>query len=94
MDGTENDYAEDMRCIAEFALEEECLEGAVLGIAKQITDKGWNSLTSRQQEVFNTIAISATRRECKRCGTGIAPSELCLGGDYCGWCDHQMGKGD
>jgi hypothetical protein len=94
MDTTIYEHAEDMRCIAEFALENDCLEGAALGIAKQITSLGWDTLTPRQQEVFEAVALPATRRECWRCGNEIIATELCFGGEVCGWCDHQLAKDD
>jgi len=93
MDG-QHEYEDEMCCIAEFSLDEGILEGAVLGIAKQIVGKGWLSLTSRQQEVFIQIAVPAAVRNCQRCGTEIIASELELGGTYCGWCLHQVDKGN
>ncbi|MBS6829195.1 MAG: hypothetical protein KH208_04870, partial [Desulfovibrio sp.] len=57
-------------------------------------DKGWQSLTHRQQEVFTQIAVPATSLECKLCGNDIEPFELGLGGKYCGACDNLMAKND
>ncbi len=94
MDPTDYEYDEEMRCAAEFLLDEGILEGATEGIAKQITSKGWAKLTSRQQEVFIEYALPKAQRDCKRCHGEIPLTELGVGGDYCSWCDHQIDKGN
>jgi hypothetical protein len=86
------EVAEEMRCIAEFALEQRCLKVPAHGIAKQIVSRGWHTLTSRQKEVFIKMAVPLTKRECCCCGNEIEAGELPLGGEYCGWCYSRIAK--
>lgn len=94
MDTSDDDFEENMRCAAEFVLEHDLVSGPAEGIAKQVIGKGWDSLSSRQVDIFEAFVIPAATRECERCGCEIPFCELSLGGDLCSWCAHQVDKGN
>ncbi len=80
---------------AELLIERGMIEGAALGVAKQALDKGLDSLSDRQREVFNDHVIGDNRvEECDRCGNGIEDSELCeaLDSGLCNYCEVQVAK--
>lgn len=87
-------FENDMECVANYVLENDLVEGAVEGIAKQLIDKGWNSLSPKQAEVFQNDAIPKATVECANCGMHIPFNELEFGEGRCGWCQHQKDKRD
>ncbi|SBV98152.1 hypothetical protein KL86DPRO_11340 [uncultured delta proteobacterium] len=92
MDTTSHEVAEEMRCIAEFALEQRCLKIPFHGYAKKIISQGWRSLNQSQQEAFIKVAVPLTKRECRCCGNELEAGELLLGGKYCASCENRIAK--
>lgn len=92
MDIDGHEVAENMRWIAEFVLDQDELQGAARGIAKQIVSRGWHTLTECQREVFMEVASPLAKRECHCCGHELEPGELLLGGKYCASCENRIAK--
>lgn len=76
MDIAEYQHAEDMKRAAAYVLEYDLVSGPAKGIARSICDRGWNSLTSRQQDVFRTYALPEVPSTCEWCGADIPLNEL------------------
>lgn len=73
------------------------LEGAALGITKQVMDQGFDSLSEKQVFVFNKEVLKPFTRSCKRCGTSIPWSEMydaVFEHGLCNWCWHMTTKDD
>jgi hypothetical protein len=79
-------------------VDSEGLEGAALGITKLVIDKGRETLSPKQEYVFQTQVLDEyTVDECKRCSGDIPWCEMMAAyenGGYCGWCTHMMNKDD
>jgi len=79
-------------------IELEAIERAALGIAKQVLDKGYASLSPKQEQVFDRYIIAEfTRERCERCGQAIPWSEMYDAydnGGFCGFCAHMLSKDD
>lgn len=87
MDTSAFEYAEDMRYVASFVLEHELVSSAAEGIAKQILTRGWASLSDRQKEVFELIAVPQATKKCSSCGVEVPYNELDIAdGNLCSWC--------
>lgn len=82
---------EEYEYVANYLLENDMLEGAYAGIAKQVSGKGYESLSVKQKELFDNNIIPMIDRECKQCGGEIPYSEF-DSIPYCGWCEHQVAK--
>lgn len=76
MDIAEYQHAEDMKRAAAYVLEHDLVSGPAEGIARAICDRGWNSLTSRQQDVFRKYALPEVPSTCEWCGADIPLNEL------------------
>ena len=74
------------------------LDGAALGITKQVIDRGQESLSERQEAVFEAEVVKKyPQQDCKRCGTEIPWSEMYYSydnGGHCSYCQHQINKND
>lgn len=93
MDIAEYQHAEDMKIVAEYLLRNNLVSGALEGISKVISTKGWNSLSEKQQYAFDAYALPKATLECSRCGIEIPFNELeCNDTGLCSWCLHQMDK--
>ena len=71
------------------------LEGKEAGIAKQMLDKGYDSLSEKQKFVFDKAIENNTIDECQRCGEDIPWCEMFEAldnGGYCSYCQHVMEK--
>lgn len=72
------------------------LEGAALGITKQVIDKGQESLSTAQMSVFNNQVINVfVTHECSRGGHDVPWSEMYAvytNGGYCSYCQHMKDK--
>lgn len=71
------------------------LEGKEAGIAKQMLDKGYDSLSEKQRYIFDKAIENNTVDECQRCGVDIPWCEMLEALDnrsYCGYCQHMMEK--
>ena len=66
------------------------IDGAALGITKQVLGQGENSLSSAQAHVFKRDVLDVfVTAECKRCGGNIPWSEQSfaeINGGYCANC--------
>ncbi|MBE6326554.1 MAG: hypothetical protein E7077_05755 [Bacteroidales bacterium] len=65
------------------------------GIAKQMLDQGYNSLSEIQKNVFDNAIERNSVKECKRCSNEIPWSEMIEAldnGGLCGWCHHFKSK--
>ena len=89
-----DDFDNDMECVAKYILDNDLAEGAVEGIAKQLLDRGWNSLSEKQAAVFQKHAIPLATVKCADCNDPIPFSELEFGEGRCSWCQHQKEKRD
>ncbi|AVW95428.1 hypothetical protein [Vibrio parahaemolyticus] len=74
------------------------LEGAALGITKQVIDQGEDSLSSKQKFVFkNQVLEPHTVSECSRCGSNVPWSEMydaAMEHGLCNYCWHMTTKDD
>ena len=73
-----------------------CLDDPAKGITKLVIDKGFNSLSIKQQYVFKEAIIQHYTDECYRCGNEIPWTEMSAAehnGGLCSWCD-QVGSKD
>jgi DNA-directed RNA polymerase subunit RPC12/RpoP len=73
----------------------EHLDGAALGIAKQVADRGLDSLSDKQKYVFERDVMSHYYvEECERCGNEIPWEEMYQATDsnYCSYCEHMYQK--
>lgn len=71
------------------------IEGKEAGIAKQMIDKGYGSLTEKQRYVFDKMIENNSVDECKRCACDIPWCEMLEAldnGGYCNYCQHMMEK--
>jgi len=83
-----NDYLSDL--VRNGALEE-----PAAGIARQMIDRGVDSLTDNQWYAFSRGMEHYYVEECTRCASGIPWSEMAGAvdnGGYCGYCSHMMEK--
>lgn len=94
-----NDHIEDDGGYKDFLQEVMSeLEGAALGIVKQVIDKGEDSLSDKQKYVFETQVLDQfTISECSRCGGDIPWSEMYAAATdtgMCSYCAHMVQKDD
>lgn len=67
-----------------------------VGIAKLVIEKGFESLSEKQQFVFEKAISYYVFNECNRCGTDIPWCEMSAAednGQLCSWCQ-QVGRKD
>ena len=67
------------------------------GIAKQMLDQGYDSLSDKQKYVFDKAIENNSMKECKRCSSDIPWCEMIEAldnGGLCGWCQHFKEKMD
>ena len=67
------------------------IEEKELGIAKQMLDKGYKSLSEKQKYVFDRMINNHTVNECQRCGIDIPWCEMLAAldnGGLCNYCQH------
>ena len=72
------------------------IEGAALGITKQVMDKGYPSLTDNQIYVFKKEVLDHyVTDSCTMCASPIPWEEMVHASDnggYCSWCSNQIEK--
>lgn len=72
------------------------LEQPARGITLQVIDEGVDSLSEKQEHVFDRYVIGEYAVEnCTKCGCSIPWSEKADAydnGGYCGWCEHMRQK--
>jgi hypothetical protein len=83
--------------VLECLIESDLLEGAALGIAKQVLSKGRESLSEKQEYVFQRfVADKYFKLECSRCHIPMPTSEVLIAlmedDGLCGWCRHMREK--
>lgn len=86
---------EDFNGFVEELIKSSRLEGKEAGIAKQMLDKGYDSLSEKQKFVFDKAIENYTIDECQRCGEDIPWCEMFEAldnGGYCSYCQHVMEK--
>ena len=69
------------------------LSDAALGITKQFLDRGWSSLSERQQFVFSKHVIDSNIKQCRFCEHEIPTNEMyasSTNGGYCSSCKHNL----
>jgi hypothetical protein len=70
-----DEYDEDFTSFLKTLLEQDRLQGALQGIAKQAISKGVNSLSEKQKEVVdNFIEQYKEKNVCERCSNGNVSS--------------------
>jgi len=88
------DQDEVLRHLVEY----EYLEGAALGIAKQVLDQGITSLSPRQRDVYRMfVEEKYFAMECERCGTELPTSEIIFALEedgLCSWCAKMKANDD
>lgn len=96
-----NDHIEDDGGYNDFLqqiIDGEHLEGASLGIVKQVIDRGVASLSDKQKYVFETQVLDEfTISECSECGGEIPWSEMYVAAvdtGMCSYCAHMVQKDD
>ena len=89
-------YEEGFLKFLQELIEWEQIEGAALGIAKQVLDKGLESLSEQQDFVFRKYVVEANFVDrCKRCGNEIAWHEMVFAhrnGGFCEYCEHMRNR--
>jgi hypothetical protein len=83
--------------VLEYLIAYDLLEGPALGIAKQVLSKGTESLTEKQEYIYQRfVADKYFSLECDRCSTPMPTCEvvyaLTEGDDLCAWCRHMKAK--
>ncbi|MCW7553669.1 hypothetical protein NX722_13730 [Endozoicomonas gorgoniicola] len=77
-------------------VESEGLEEAAEGITRKVIAEGRESLSKKQEYVFQTRVVDEFGTgDCKRCGEDIPWSEMYAAnenGCLCGWCAHMVAK--
>jgi hypothetical protein len=72
------------------------IDGAALGIAKQVVAQGIGSLSDKQLWVFKTYVLDAqTVDRCERCAHEIPWHEMARArrnGGYCDYCEHMQNR--
>lgn len=81
----------------EELLRKDVLTGALEGIAKQVVDKGMNSMRGKQEEVLNSFIENFRKNhECERCSNDNVTSLTDLiyveENGLCPMCDYDMEK--
>lgn len=92
---TERYNEDDFNGFVEELINSSRLEGKEAGIAKQMLDKGYDSLSEKQRYIFDKAIENNTIDECQRCGVDIPWCEMFEAldnGGYCGYCQHMMEK--
>lgn len=64
-------YEDDFNGFVEEIINSSRLEGKEAGIAKQMLDKGYDSLSEKQRYIFDKSIENNTIDECQRCGVDI-----------------------
>lgn len=83
-----NDYLKDL-------INSGRLSDTEAGIAKQVIDKGYDSLSEKQKFVFDRAINNHSVEECKACGTDIPWCEMLNAldnGGLCSDCQHVWEK--
>ena len=88
----EREQNEEFESFFRYLIEEDKLSGAALGIAKQATTKGMESLSAKQRQVMDSVIDNYAFPECRRCGSDIPMGELEYDDEYCSYCAHMMEK--
>ena len=72
------------------------LDQPALGVARQLADRGYDSLSDKQKWVLETQVFDLYGSEaCERCANPIPWSEMngaYHNGGYCSWCQHMEEK--
>ncbi len=92
---TERYYEESFKGFVVELINSGRLETNEAGIAKQMLDKGYESLSEKQKFVFDKAIENNTVDACQRCGLDIPWSEMLEAldnGGYCNYCQHMMKK--
>lgn len=92
---TERYNEDDFNGFVEELINSSRLEGKESSIAKQMLDKGYDSLSEKQRYIFDKAIENNTVAECQRCGVDIPWCEMLEAldnGGYCGYCQHMMEK--
>ena len=99
--GWNDRYPEEERAFDNFLehlLENECIEGAALGITKKVLSDGRESLTSAQEDVFQKYVLDENSKEyCSFCGDTITWDEMLIAKDNkwrCSHCINLLSKDD
>ncbi len=89
---------DEMNEFLELLVDNGHLEGSALGITKQVIDRGRDSLSSKQEYVFDNQVLKMNVLEsCSICSQGIPWSEMYQAienGGICGYCEHKLSKDD
>lgn len=76
-------------------VESDRLEDTELGIAKLVLNKGYESLSPKQIQVFDRMIDTNVIENCQRCGVPIPWEEMFMAtdnGGYCCYCQYMMEK--
>lgn len=94
---TERYLEENFNGFVEELIHSNHLNDTEKGIAKQMLDLGYGSLSDKQKYVFDKAIENNTINECKRCGSTIPWNEMLEAldnGRYCNYCQHLKEKID
>src|SRR5437016_692234 len=85
--------------VLEYLSQNGYLEGAVHGIALQVIDKGRDSLSPKQEAVFQTfVADKFFNLECSRCHIPMPTCEVVYAlvedDELCSWCRKMQSNDD
>ncbi len=81
----------------EHLINQNLLDGAPLGVTRQAIDKGVDSLTEKQRQVFDRHVVQANQQCCDLCGdTPPWPEQVHMStnGGLCGACYYRLNKDD
>jgi hypothetical protein len=92
MDTEEDDLSEVLR----YLIETGALEGAQLGVARQVIASGSSALSPRQAAVMRSIEQDHFVLECDRCGMEVPMCEMigAMDSGLCGYCEHMIHSDD
>ena len=75
-------------------LENDALEGPVVGITLRAIAEGPEALTPRQHDAFETYVLERhCRKKCRLCGCIVSPDEIGMlfeRDGLCSWCDYRV----
>jgi hypothetical protein len=98
MSAEHNDDSQELKAILQQLVKDGRLEGRAKGVARQVLARGENTLSERQEWVFNTeVRAEYVDRFCRLCEEPIPLSEVMdswTNSGLCGMCARILGPDD
>lgn len=89
---------QDEREVLEYLVEYENLSGAALGVARQVIDRGRDSMSDGQLQVWDWYIAPYLKMKCRMCGSPLPASEILPAlveeDGHCCPCRNMLGRDD